>query len=147
VAAAHAEMLKIHAETKARKLAAKLEAKREQRVTELKLAQEQLDQLRACAEFVSTSKIIWVSKPADDDADEVATAQVSMATKRKLFERWEKPKRRLYLFDYQVHAFRYARMKRSVRRQLIANRIPNVGWDPSSVVILTILIDRIWISG
>ena len=148
-AAAHAEMLKIHAATKARKIAAKLEAKRERRVKELKRAQEQLEQL-ACAEFVSTSEIIWVSKPADDDADEMATArrererelyqrelyqelgQVSMATKRKRFERWEKPKRRLYLFDYQVHAFRYARMKRSVRRQLIAKRIPNVGWDPSS---------------
>ena len=67
-------MLKIHPVTKARKIAAKLEAKRERRVKELKRAQEQLEQL-ACAEFVSTSEIIWVSKPADDDADEVATEQ------------------------------------------------------------------------
>ena len=120
-AAAHAAMLKTHAENKARKL----EAKRVQRVKELERAQEQLEQL-ARAGFVSTSEIMdfAVSTASDDDDgdgddddDNVAAAEVSKATKRKRFERWEKPKRRLYLFDYQVHAFRYGRMKRSVRRQ------------------------------
>jgi hypothetical protein len=79
-AAAHAAMLKIQAENKARKLAAKLEAKRVHRVKELERAQEPIEQL-TCAEFVSTNEIIWVSKPAEGDDDEVATAEVSMATK------------------------------------------------------------------
>jgi hypothetical protein len=93
-AAAHAAMLKTHAENKARKLEAK-RVKRGQHVKELERAQEQLEQL-AGAEFVSTNEIMdfAVSTAYDDDDDNVAAAEVSKATKRKRFERWEKPKRR-----------------------------------------------------